>query len=428
MEKHEGKIKKRKYSRAWLALTVCIVILIIYTVYHVAYGLTESVPTTAAGIVTQSNSIVLEGVIFRDEETVKTQNQGDLRPYLVNGELASVDSAVAAVYSKSGNETLNARIAALEEELEILKQSNVKGIISVPDIDKLNAEIDSLYTSKMLALANGDTYRADKIDKELLVALNKMRIYDGSIENYDDEIAAIESELDTLYASFEGEKEYIFADKSGYFYHSCDGYENELTMDALASIDANGLKNILEKVKKEPIKSSEYKCKFVYGHEWKIATLCDDATSALLSEGMTYSATLFDFRERNIELTLERVGESKEGYTLLVFSCSTRPDGFEYSRYQSFKLDISSIEGYRIPKEALVTVKHKESGEETVGVYIVNASVITFKKINIIGESDGYYIAAKVDKSQEDYRDYLNLNDLIVLEPDGMYDGKLLIK
>ena len=120
--------------------------------------------------------------------------------------------------------------------------------------------------------------------------------------------------------------------------------------------------------------------------------------------------------------------ESKDGYTLLVFSCSTRPDGFEYSRYQSFKLDISSIEGYRIPKEALVTVKDKESGEETVGVYIVNASVITFKKINIIGESDGYYIAAKVDKSQEDYRDYLNLNDLIVLEPDGMYDGKLLIK
>ena len=76
-----------------------------------------------------------------------------------------------------------------------------------------------------------------------------MRIYDGSVENYDDDIAAIEAELDTLYASFEGEKEYIFADKRGYFYHSCDGYENELTMDALASIDANGLKNILDKVK-----------------------------------------------------------------------------------------------------------------------------------------------------------------------------------
>lgn len=428
MEKHGGSIKKTKYSRTWVALTVCIAILIIYTVYHVAYGLTESVPTTAAGIVEQKSSIVLEGVIFRDEETVRTKNQGDLRPYLANGELASVDSAVAAVYSKSGHEELNERIAALEEELEMLKQSNVRGIVSVPDIERLNAEIDSFYTSRMLALANGDTYRADRIERELLIALNIMKIYNGSVENYNDEIATVEAELDTLYDSFEGEREYVFADRSGYFYHSCDGYEGELTMDALSYLDATGLKNILETVREEPTKSSEYKCKFVYGHEWKMASLCDDATASKLSEGEKYSATLFDFRERNIELTLERVGESQGGYTLLIFSCSTMPEGFDYSRYQSFKLDISSIEGYRIPREALVSVKDKETGEESIGVYVVNASVVSFKKIEIIGESDGYYIAAQIDKSKEDYRDYLNLNDLIVLEPDGMYDGKLLIK
>ena len=61
----------------------------------------------------------------------------------------------------------------------------------------------------MLALANGDTYRADRIDKALLVALNKMRIYDGSVENYDDEIAAIESELDRESKSFESKYEAI---------------------------------------------------------------------------------------------------------------------------------------------------------------------------------------------------------------------------
>lgn len=428
MEKHEGRVKKRKYSRAWTALTVCIALLIIYTVYHVAFGLVESVPTTAAGIVEQSNSVVLEGVLYREEEPIKTKNQGDLRPYVGNGELCSVDSVPGAVYSKSGNESANARISELEEKLEILKESNVKGLVSVPDIDKLNKEIDELYTSMMLALANGDTYRASRAERELLVSLNKMKIYDGSVENYDPEIKQIEDELEELYTSFEGEKEYIFADRSGYFYHSCDGYEGELTLDSLDSLTTNDFKNILEGVKKEPVKKSDYKCKFVYGHEWKIATLCDNATALLLSEGSTYSATLFDVRERKIELTLERVGESRDGYTLLVFSCSTRPDGFDYTRYQNFKLDISSIEGYRIPKDALVTLKNKESGEEEVGVYIVNASMISFKKITIIGESDGYYIAEKIDKSKDDYRDYLNLNDLIVLEPEGMYDGKLLVK
>ena len=428
MENRGGNVKKTKYSRSWVALTVCIVILIIYTVYHVVFGLAESVPTTAAGIVEQSSSIVLEGVIFRDEETVKTQNKGDFRPYIANGELATVNSVVAAVYSKSGNEALNTRIAELEDELEILKESNVKGIVSVPDITKLNEEINSLYTSKMLAVANGDTHKVEKIERALLIALNKMRIYEGSVDNYDAEIAAIADELDTLYDSFEGEREYIFADRGGYFYHSCDGYENELTMDALASLDAGGLESVLEKVKREPEKASEYKCKFVYGHTWNIASLCDDASAALLTEGKTYSATLFDYKERDIKLTLERVGDSQNGYTLLIFSCSTMPEDFDYSRLQSFKLDVSSVEGYRIPKEALVTVLNKETGEEEVGVYIVSTSVISFKKIEVIGESDAYYIAAVIDKSREDYRDYLALNDLIVLEPDGMYDGKLLLK
>ena len=34
----------------------------------------------------------------------------------------------------------------------------------------------------------------------------------------------------------------------------------------------------------------------------------------------------------------------------------------------------------------------------------------------------------KLDKTKENYYEYLNLNDLIILEPDGMYEGKILTK
>lgn len=428
MEKKSENAKKTRFSPTWKALTIVISLIILYTVYHIFFGLTESVKTTPTGLVQQSTSVILDGVIFREEETISAKNKGDMRHYYYDGERVSVDSCVAAVYTGSGNAGANDRIAELEEQLDILKRSNVKGLVSIVDIENIKADIDKLYSSFMLALSDGDNYRAHRIESELLVSMNKLRIYQGEVKNYNDEIAAIEAELDTLYNSFKGEKEYIFADKGGYFYHSCDGYEQSLTLERLAGITLSELKSTVAQVKDKPITNSDYRCKFVYGNTWRMATFCDNETAALLEEGKQYGATLFDIREYELTFTLERIGESNGEETMLVFSCLNMPEGFDFTRYQSFKLDISSIEGYRVPKEALVSVVDKETGENKVGVYIINASVVYFRRVDIIAESEGYYIVAKLDKSKENYREYLALNDLIVLETKGMFDGRVLTK
>ena len=428
MEKQNQTMKTQKFSLTWKALTIVISLIILYTVYHIFFGLTESVKTTPAGLVQQNTSVILEGVIFREEETIKTNNKGDMRPYYYNGELVSVDSAVAAVYSAGGNADANDKIAKLENELEILRRSNVKGLVSIVDIESTKAEIETLYTSLMLALSKGDNYRASRIEAELLVAMNKLRIYQGEIKNYNAEISAKEAELDTLYNSFKGEKEYILADNGGYFYHSCDGYEQMLTPSALEAFTLEGLNATIETVKNKPTIDSEYRCKFVYGNVWKMATVCDNETIALLSEGKQYTVTIFDIKEYKLSFTLEKIGQSDGEQTMLIFSCSDMPEGFDFTRYQSFKLDISSIEGYRVPKEALVTLVDKSTGEQKVGVYIINASVVYFKRVDIIAESEGYYIVEKLDKSKENYREYLALNDMIALETKGMYDGRVLTK
>jgi hypothetical protein len=422
------KQSKNKFSPAWKALIVLIVLLIIYTVYHVAFGLSESIPTTAAGIVEQSTSVVLEGVIFREEELIKTNNKGDLRPYYSNGERVSVDSIVAAVYSQSTGNNTNLKIAELEEKLDILKQSNVKGMVSIVDIDRLNSEIERLYTNFMLAASNGDNLKAQKIEKELLICLNQLKIYEGQVKNYNEEIKAIEAELDVLYNSFVGEKEYISADNGGYVYYSCDGYEEELTSENLNSLTVSELSNILDRTKENSVVSTNYRCKFVYSNVWKIATLCDNDTAALLSENKEYSVTVFDVKERYLTMTLEKIGESDGENTLLIFSCNTMPEGFDYTRYQSFKLDISTVEGYRVPNEALVNVVDEETGENLQGVYVLNGSVAYFKRVDIIAHGNGYSISKVFDKTNENYYDYLALNDIIILDTNGIYDGKMLTR
>ncbi len=427
MEK-QNENKKPRFSRAWILVTVIISLLIIYTVYHVFFGLTESVPTTPAGLVEQNTSIMLEGVIFRNEEPIKTKYQGDMHPYFSNGERVSTDAVVAAVYSQFSGNDINGKIEELEEKIEILQRSNVKGLVSVTDIEKLNAEIDKLYTSLMLAISNNENYRVEAIEKELTICLNKMKIYRGEVKNYNSDIEELQAELDVLYDSFKGDKEYIYADNGGYFYHSCDGYETILTYEKLDSLTPNTIKDLVGQTKSNPVINSEYNCKFVYDSMWYISSVCDEVTASTLVVGKKYSATLFDVKERELKFTLEKIGESQNGECVLTFSCTTMPEGFDYSRYQSFKLDISSIEGYRVPIEAVEIIEDKETGEKIMGVYILDASVVHFRRIDKIADGDGYYVVAKLDKSKENYQEYLNVNDLIILEPDGMYDGKILTK
>lgn len=424
----QNSAKKPRFTFAWKLLTVAISLLIIYTAYHVMFGLSDSVATTSAGLVTQNTSIMLEGVIFRNEEPISTNYQGDMRTYFYNGERVTVDSAVAAVYTEYSGDDINAKIDEIKDKIEILERSNVKGLTSVVDIESLNAEIDALYTSLMLATSNNENYKVSAIEKELTVCLNKMKIYRGEVKNYNSEIEKLEAELELLYNSFKGDKEYIFADNGGYFYHSCDGYENELTYEKLGSLTPSALKEILARTKTTPKTNSEYRCKFVYENVWKLASVCDESTASLLEVGKEYRITLFDIKERELTVTLEQIGESQNGECILVFSCATMPEGFDYARYQSFRLDISSIDGYRVPIEALVNVIDEATGEEKQGVYILNASVAYFRRVDIIAEGNGYYIVAKLDNSKENYSEYLNLNDLIVLDPDGMYDGRILKK
>ena len=408
------------------AIIILISLLILYTFYHVCLGLVESVDTTPTGLVEQSSSVILEGVIFRNEEGITSKYKGDLRPYYYNGERVSVDSAVASVYSSKGSKDANEKISALKEELDILKKSNVKGLVSIVDIENERADIESMYTSIMLALSDGDYLRANRIERELLISMNRLAIYEGRVKNYDSEIARVESELDSLYASFKGESEYVFADKGGYIYYSCDGYEDILNSDVLADLTLDSFDNLLKKVKDKPVIDSKYVCKFVYGNIWRVAASCDVATASMLEEGREYKVTLFDVRERELSFTLESIKLSGDNGAVLVFTCSVMPDGFDFIRYQSFRLDISSIEGYRVPKEAMVMEKDEESGEMKTGVYILNASVVQYKKVEIIGESEGYYIVAKNDISKEDHHEYLNINDIIILETKGMYDGRIL--
>ena len=98
------------------------------------------------------------------------------------------------------------------------------------------------------------------------------------------------------------------------------------------------------------------------------------------------------------------------------------PENFDYGRVQSVKLIMGSTTGYRVPEQAL----HTREGMD--GVYVLSGSEVIFRRVTVLYRGDGYVVVAERDYSTENYKEFLNLNDQIIVSlSDGeLYDGRIL--
>lgn len=98
------------------------------------------------------------------------------------------------------------------------------------------------------------------------------------------------------------------------------------------------------------------------------------------------------------------------------------PEGFDYARVQSVKLVMGQTAGYRVPLQAL----HTQQGLD--GVYVLSGSQVIFRRVTVLHRGDGYAVVAERDYTTENYTEFLNLNDQIIVSlSDGkLYDGRIL--
>ena len=124
-----------------------------------------------------------------------------------------------------------------------------------------------------------------------------------------------------------------------------------------------------------------------------------------------------------------------------MFRSQDMPDGFDFPRSFTAETVSLQVSGYRIPTEALVTLRSRKTGEDVTGVYILSGNVVEFRKISIQVARDGYVIAhtyedmkSYLDALPEEERDartadgwsYLGLNDNIITGGNELYEGKVI--
>lgn len=420
LKKKDIKIKQPVINAV---VTVAAISLLLYVVFQLVGNSNLMVSTQKTQVVTDTDYAYGKGYIFRDE-TVILSDSGIVDRLVPDGARVRVGSVYAELYSSAG--LGNGKTQQLQEKLDELgKTIDRIGELSssnteVSDLGRVNESLLQAYYDYVSLVVNGEMEAADVRGEQLLDAIVDYRIItgrDGAAENI---LSSLKAERSALLSNLGAVTKSYVDDKSFYFFYETDGYEEIFSSNAVADMSAESLNELINT---SPVEYDGVVVgKKAHTAKWYMAMPVDEAESYTFLEGSTYAVTLTS-SSRSINMLLEKVYVGDDGAYLL-FSSYDLSKISDLGRAQDIKIKLASCTGYRIPREALVSL----DGES--GVYILVGSTVEFRRVTVIAEKGMYYIAntreSDADEGSVSSIPYLKVNDLIITSGNDLYDGKRL--
>lgn len=404
---------KKLWKNRFAVGLVCLLVAV-YTLYHLIGLFDAELSTFAAGVTTEHTTLSYDGYFFRDE-TVLTAKDVGLADYAVSdGTKVSRGQTLATVYS--GGADLRGRLARIDSEIELLEKS-MNGLAGSTDPSKVKASVNDSYGTLIKMLASGESGGLSSEVEKLLTGLNQMdTLWNGEEASAAKTLEKLREERKELISSCGTGTSYA-AKQSGYFYSSPDGFENSFTSAAIETLTGDRFFDLIEAT---PASTANAYGKISYTSEWYLVLPVRAGDQKYFEDGDVYDILFEENGKTSIPMTFEKsVEDSERGMWLIVFSCDRLPEDFELLRRQSVQITVDSTSGIYVPKDCV----KKHDGMR--GVYILRGSVVHFRQIDILFEGSDYYLVKSGLEGDEEI-EYLQVNDLIILNGKQLFDGMVV--
>ena len=391
----------------------------------------DPLATTAAYTYQVDRSVSLSGYVVR-EELVLEDSDGLLRLQRTEGERVSAGGTVAVVYADQASldrqtelDTLEARL----EQLEFAQEAAEGAEVAL----KLDNQIIQIILDLRGPLA------ADRLDKaesygDTLRSLVLKRDYTYSeTEDLSAQITELKSQISTLRTQAASSTRRITAPEAGLYSAVVDGYEQVLTPEVLETLTPSTLTAIQAD---ESLQTDVGK--LILGDNWYYAAVVSQADAETLSEGRSMHLRFSKGVEQDLSVTVSHISEAENGRVVVVLKGNTYLPELTLLRQQSAEVILGSLEGIRVPREALRAEETSvdENGElvttEQTGVYCLVGMEARFKPVEVLYSGDGFALvrsaydtaAGDLTSSQEVAR--LRDGDQVIVTGRDLYDGKVL--
>ena len=392
----------------------------------------DPLTTTAAYTYQVDRSVSLSGYVVR-EELVLEGGDGLLRLQRTEGERVSAGGTVTVVYADQASLDRQTELDTLEARLEQLEfaQEAAEGA-------EVALKLDNQIIQSILDLRG--SLAADRLDKaetygDTLRSLVLKRDYTYSeTEDLSGQITELKSQISSLRTQAAASTRRITAPEAGLYSAVVDGYEQVLTPEILETLTPSSLTAVQAD---ESLQSSEVG-KLILGDDWYYAAVVSQANAETLSEARSMYLRFSKGVEQDLPVKVFHVSEAENGQVVVVLRGNTYLPELTLLRQQSAEVILGSLEGIRVPREALRAEKTSvdENGQrvttEQTGVYCLVGMEARFKPVEVLYSGDGFALVRSIydtasgdlTSSQEVAR--LRDGDQVIVTGRDLYDGKVL--
>lgn len=363
-----------------------------YMVAQLVRNMTPTVTTAPASLISESEYETASAYLLRDEQVLTSKTSGFVLNLIPDGGRVGTNEKAVRIYPAEDEQT-SKRILEIEREIALLESAQKKSAAGegLPDV---KAAAESTYSSLMTSLACRDFKGASDTSDSLRRLLIRYDIYRGKLSGVSDAVAALRTERSSLVSRLGNVLETVTSPGVGYYFRYCDGYEQSFNSELIEGFTCEGFYRALSA---EPTVPSASVGKLVSGAKWYIIVTLDRANDNYYTAGNEYNVQFTDNGGAVISMKLEKkLADTESGGTLLLFSTQTMPQGFNYLRRMSVKLERTVYLGYRVPMSAV-----RSYGGMT-GVYTLHGGRVIFRKINILIQNDDYCIVSEYSAVGQD--------------------------
>ena len=222
----------------------------------------------------------------------------------------------------------------------------------------------------------------------------------------------------------------VTAPAPGVFSNLVDGYESRLTPGTLDQLTPALLQELIESPAGEDSGSMG---KLITSNTWYFAANLPKEAADRLVRGRSATLRFSGELNRDVEMTVSRIGSTQEGRTLVVFSSNRYLTLTTLLRHQTAELIFESFSGLRIPKEALrleeftVQDPNASSGAppatvSKIGVYALVNGRAEFREAEIVTEGSDYYVVRPAGPEKK----LLRAGDSVIIHGTNLQDGMLV--
>ncbi len=356
--------------------------------------------------------LTVEGMILREERYVTYNGDGVLDYPMANGEKVSQGDRVALAYRDADEAAAGRKKTELLEEMETIRSVSSVNDYYVLDLDRIKEQItESLYR---ISEMNGETgvQTMDTAVEDLRSAVTKKQAATGVPLDFTAKLNDLQQQVDALDKQVTHKPESVQAPSSGYFFSSCDGYENVVDMASVTGLTAEGYRAI----RPSDVPDNAVG-KLALSYEWYYVFPTFRGTAQTFSEGSTVEMRFPGSGAESFPAKVAKVNYTGEE-ALVVLRCEYMSPQYAVSRNQTLQVVSKRYDGLYVDDSTIRVLDGK------MGVYVLVGVEVKFRTIDVLYACEEFSVVAVSEKGSGG----LELYDYIITKGNDLYDGKLIYR